>query len=280
MLKEIHKLCCPICKSELDQREDLYCARCNKIYSIRENKIHFIPTVNTIPDKLDRLKNHLKQFAALYNFLITVISPVYITCHLKRFLKQELSANSKTAINLGSGHSRISKNVINVDLFDYPNVDLVCDISILPFKDESIDLIISIAVLEHVPDPKQIVDEINRVLKPGGKIYIYIPFIQGYHASPFDYQRYTISGIKQLFNDFDITETRCGSGPTSGFLWIFQEWLALFFSFGLKPLYRFLHLLFMAITFPIKFLDMLYIHHPFAMNIASAFTVIAQKRKS
>jgi SAM-dependent methyltransferase len=170
--------------------------------------------------------------------------------------------------------------MINIDLYDYPNVDLVCDISQLPFKNNSIDLIISIAVLEHVPDPKIIVEEIARVLKPGGKIYIYIPFIQGFHASPYDYQRYTISGIKHLFNDFDVMEARCGSGPSSGFLWIFQEWLAILLSFGIKPLYRLLHILVMLLTFPVKFLDILFIHHPFAMNIASAFTIIAKKRKS
>ena len=150
----------------------------------------------------------------------------------------------------------------------------------LPIANYNIDIIISLAVLEHVPDPKAIADEIYRVLKPGGKIFIYIPFIQGYHASPYDYQRYTISGIKHLFKNFNIIETKCGSGPTSGFLWIFQEWLAILLSFGIKPLYRFLHLVIMGITFPLKFIDVLLIHHPYSKNIASGFTIIAERKKT
>jgi len=268
---------CPNCKKELSFDKNLVCTFCNKIYPVIDNKYYFTSVNNTIPDKFDKIKYYLKQFSGFYNFLITVVSPVYIPLQLKHFLKKELVSDNKIAINLGSGNSSISKKIINADLYDYSNVDLICDISNLPFKNESADLIISIAVLEHVTIPQQIVEEIYRILKPKGKIYIYIPFIQGYHASPHDYQRYTISGMKFLFKDFKILETKCGSGPTSGFLWIFQEWLAILLSFGIKPLYRFLHLAIMGVTFPLKFLDVLLIHHPFAENIASGFTIIAEK---
>ena len=274
---DIKTLACPTCTNELHLKDGLYCNICHTYYPISNEKYYFTKVNLTIPDKFDHIKNYLKQFARLYNFLITVISPVYIPAQLKRFLKKESDSQPKVMINLGSGNSRISKNIINIDIFDYPNVDLVCDISNLPLKKESVDLIISIAVLEHVSNPGIIAREISRVLKPGGKIFIYIPFIQGYHASPYDYQRYTISGIEYLFKDFRIIEVRCGSGPTSGFLWILQEWLAIAFSFGFTPLYRLLHLLIMGVTFPLKFLDALLIHHPFAKNIASGFSLIAKK---
>ena len=40
-----------------------------------------------------------------------------------------------------------------------------------------------------------------RVLKPGGYIYSEVPFLQGFHADPDDYQRYTLQGLKILFNN-------------------------------------------------------------------------------
>lgn len=278
MTIDTHLLACPTCKSELTHLEDLFCPVCKITYPLKDNKYYFLHADDHVPDKLDQLKKFLKQFAGFYNFLIAVLSPVYIPLHFRRFIRKELTDSNMTAINLGSGNSRISKKIVNIDIYDYSNVDVICDINNLPVKDRCIDLIISIAVLEHVPDPKKVVDEIKRVLKPGGKIYIYIPFIQGYHASPYDYQRYTYSGIQALFREFEIIETRCGSGPSSGFLWIFQEWLAIILSFGIKPLYRLLHLMIMAITFPIKFLDLLFIYHPYARTIASAFTIIAEKK--
>ena len=43
---------------------------------------------------------------------------------------------------------------------------------------------------------KKVVSEMLRVLKPGGELYCSIPFIFGFHASPHDYQRYTVEGFK------------------------------------------------------------------------------------
>ncbi len=269
---------CPRCKKELYFKHNLYCPVCSENYIVKNGKYYFVYTDDNTLDKLNRIKNYFKKFHRFYDFLVKIISPVYIPMQLKQFLKKELGNDAKLALNLGSGNSKISKKIINIDLFDYSNVDIVCDISKLPIKSKSIDIIISIAVLEHVKEPEKIIQEILRVLKPKGKIFIYIPFIQGYHASPHDYQRYTISGMEYLFRAFEIIEVKCGSGPTSGLLWIFQEWLAMMLSFGLKPLYQIFHLILIGITFPIKFLDIFLIHHPFAKNIASGFTITASKK--
>jgi hypothetical protein len=109
-------------------------------------------------------------------------------------------------------------------------------------------------------------------------IYSYIPFIQGFHASPYDFYRVTVEGIRELFKDFKEIEVKPGSGPTSGFLWVLQEWLAMVLSFGIKPLYYVLLFLIMLATFPLKFLDVLLIHHPKAKNIASGFIFMGEKK--
>jgi SAM-dependent methyltransferase len=46
-------------------------------------------------------------------------------------------------------------------------------------------------MLEHTPDPKSVIEEISRVLKPGGIVLICVPFSTRIHADPYDYGRYT-----------------------------------------------------------------------------------------
>jgi ubiquinone/menaquinone biosynthesis C-methylase UbiE len=102
----------------------------------------------------------------------------------------------------------------------------------LPFKDNSIDAVMSLAVLEHVREPPVVLKEVHRVLKPGGRVFSVIPFMQPFHASPHDYQRYTLPGIEYLHRDFEKVESGVFSGPVSGSLWAVQEALASVLSFG------------------------------------------------
>jgi SAM-dependent methyltransferase len=271
---------CPSCKNRLHLGEYLYCTICNKSYYIKDKKYSFLDSEQSVDDELDKVKYFLKKFPRFYRFLTIYISPVYGSFNIRKLVTKEINNKDCVVINLGSGNYRISDKIVNIDLFPYDNVDLICDISNLPITDNCVDVIINIAVLEHVNDPEKNVSEMERVLKPGGKIFVYVPFIVGYHASPHDFQRYTISGTKELFKKFDIISLKCGAGPTSGLLWILQEWLAIILSFGIKPLYRFLLLFIMCITFPIKYLDTFLVFHPSAQNIASGFLIIAKKKQS
>lgn len=49
------------------------------------------------------------------------------------------------------------------------------DGEIIPFSNNEFDVIVSFQVIEHVPDDKQFLSEIWRVLKPGGKFYVATP---------------------------------------------------------------------------------------------------------
>jgi SAM-dependent methyltransferase len=164
-----------------------------------------------------------------------------------------------------------------MDFIAYKNVDVVCRSERLPLKTGSVDIVINLALLEHVAQPEKIVSEIYRVLKKGGKVYCFFPFIQGFHASPYDYQRRTIEGVKELYRNFKVIELKLGEGPTSGFLWIFQEYIAILLSFGFKPLYFLLYLILMLVTFPLKFLDIALIHNQLSKNIAGGFIYVGEK---
>jgi len=91
---------------------------------------------------------------------------------------------------------------------DY-NPDLVGDIHDLPFKDNDVDAIICLSVLEHVVNPIKAFKEIYRVLKPGGHCLIYVPFLYYYHAEKSyykDYWRFTDDILVELSKPFSSYE--------------------------------------------------------------------------
>ena len=270
---------CPKCRSQkLRFRANrIVCISCENEFRTSKNKIEFLQLQADAHDTLDSIKALFKKFPKIYAFLMKVISPVYSPNFTKKFVKDYIEGQKTIAINLGSGSTDIHPNIINVDCCDYKNVNIVCDINSLPFIDSSIDRILNAAVLEHIPSPDRAVEEMKRILKPNGIVCCYMPFIVGFHASPSDYSRLTIEGLRTLFKDFEIISLEVCGGPTSGMLWILQEWLAMVLSFGSKKLYFILYLIIMSVTWPIKFLDIFCIKHPKASNIASGFLVTARK---
>lgn len=230
-----------------------------------------------VNDWFDKIKFVLKKYPKFYKFLIYTISPVYVHFYSKvrKFVKS--FSQDDLVLNIGSGASDVFSGTVNVDLFPYEYVNIVCDANFLPIKDQSCDGVLSIALLEHVPNPGKIVSEMRRVLKVGGRVLVFVPFLQGFHASPHDYQRWTESGCYQLFSEFSEVKVSVAEGPSSAMLWIFQEWLAQLLSFGIIPLYKLLFFFLMLVTWPIKFLDLILRFHPMAKNITAGFLIEAKK---
>ncbi len=75
--------------------------------------------------------------------------------------------------------------------------DVFGDAGALPFPDDSVDAVLLLEVLEHLPDPRAALGEIARVLKPGGTLLLTMPFPYPVHDAPHDYQRYTPHGLEQ-----------------------------------------------------------------------------------
>ena len=79
--------------------------------------------------------------------------------------------------------------------------DYFYDGSRFPFNDSSFDSVLCNQVLEHVFNPQQFLSEIRRILKPGGRILLTVPFVWDEHEQPYDYARYTTFGLRQLFEE-------------------------------------------------------------------------------
>ncbi|WP_350016802.1 class I SAM-dependent methyltransferase [Rhodanobacter sp. IGA1.0] len=71
------------------------------------------------------------------------------------------------------------------------------DAASLPFVDHCFDAVTCLEVLEHVAEPERVMGEISRVLKPGGRAWLSMPFLYPLHDAPFDFQRYTEFGLRR-----------------------------------------------------------------------------------
>lgn len=230
---------------------------------------------------LGSIQDQLKRYGRLYYILLHIFAPILAGRKLKTILGRELGRHDAQSVilNLGSGPQTLHQrqDVINVDLFAFDSVDMVADATDLPVEDQSVDLLINMALLEHVPQPQAVVQEMFRVLKTNGKAVCYLPFLVPFHAAPHDYHRWTLPGTRELFKDFGHVEAGVGAGPTSCLLYVFQEWTALAMSLGSRKLHDLIFLLLMLLTAPVKLLDLVLVHHPMAEQIASGFYVLAEK---
>ena len=77
-------------------------------------------------------------------------------------------------------------------------VDIVAPLDRLPVDDKCFDAVVSTQVLEHVASPAAVLRELKRVLVPGGRLWLTVPFVGELHEEPFDYYRYTPYALRHL----------------------------------------------------------------------------------
>ena len=271
-----HIMVCPKCHTSLKLYEDqLKCTKCGFKFKINNEQI--IENISSNIDKKDswmgKLKEKFKNNKKIFSIVLNIFSPIFPNFSYKKFLLPK----GNIILDIGSGVFKLRDDVINIDINNYKEVDLVCDAKNIPFADNSIDQIFNFSLLEHTKDPFAIMDEIYRVLKPGGTVYTLVPFLQPFHSSPDDYWRFTKDGVKELHNNF--TEIKIGiyAGPVSSLLWILQDFFSLLFSFGIQPLRVFWLLSFMSLTFPLKILDPIFRLLPTSHTLSSAFYYFGEK---
>jgi SAM-dependent methyltransferase len=81
----------------------------------------------------------------------------------------------------------------------YAKSTYVCDLANIPVEDERFDYILFNQVMEHLPEPKLVLAELHRVLKPGGRMIYTGPLFYEEHEQPYDFYRYTQFGLAHLF---------------------------------------------------------------------------------
>lgn len=119
------------------------------------------------------------------------------------------------SVNVGADDLYAAEGVriIAFDIYSSANTDFVADAHAIPLQDNSVDAVWIQAVLEHVLTPATVVDEIWRVLKPGGIVYAETPFLQPVHEEAYDFTRFTENGHRWLFRRFETIDSGVVRGP-------------------------------------------------------------------
>ena len=100
---------------------------------------------------------------------------------------------------------------------DSNKVDVICPATELAFETNTFDTAFCTQVLEHVYDHHALIREANRVLKPGGKLILTVPFCWELHEEPFDFFRITKHGLTELCeeNNFRVLYIKSNGGKWS-----------------------------------------------------------------
>lgn len=278
------KYACPIHKEPLS--DALFCPSCNAEY----------PSVNGIPilindnNSVFRIADYLDQGA--YDGASGYGGSLDKATGIKRLYRRAVQALGESspqkefavidALNMiaselpnaeilviGSGDASVDIEATYTDVAFGANVQCIADAHDLPFVDQSFDVCIAVAVLEHVVDPHRCVQEIMRVLRPGGYVYAETPFMQPVHMGAYDFTRFTHLGHRRLFRYFEEIRSGIAVGPGSSSAQTLRYAIA---SITDRPgVKKWLKLFALLVTYPMRWLDYLSRSKLTAYDSASGF---------
>lgn len=123
------------------------------------------------------------------------------------YYKPDFTHTRYVGIDLAVGDAR----------WDYGNLDAIGDLARLPFGSNTFDAALCTQVLEHVPEPLGVLEEIRRVLKPGGQVFVSAPQSWHQHQKPHDFYRYTSFGLCYLMERAGLVIQ--SMRPMGGYFW-------------------------------------------------------------
>lgn len=163
------------------------------------------------PSKFVYVKGRLKpsgkrEEVNISSRLIAGIIAAFYDEHLKIHVRGKLLDLGCGKAPLYEAYKGFADEVVCVDwpnsLHKNPHLDHEMDLNQpLQFADNSFDTIILSDVLEHIRKPDLLLAEIFRILAPGGKLIMNVPFYYWLHEEPFDYYRYTKFALKAMGED-------------------------------------------------------------------------------
>jgi len=231
---------CPISGSKLSGKDGIdttLISEENKIYQVIQECPVLIDFETSVlcQEDIRVLDSIIKRpaYVGLSGFVKKVVSPPKKTTannvnKLLELLFRSDEIKNPVVLIIGGGtigqgmdclYSDPEIRVVAFDIYGSSNVQFIADAHHIPLADESVDAVVIQAVLEHVLEPNQVVSEIHRVLKQDGIVYAETPFLQHVHEGAYDFTRYTESGHRYLFKDFELIRSGASAGAGTQLLW-------------------------------------------------------------
>jgi len=193
----LQEIVCPHCQSDLDRStgKNWICQKC----SFKAPVGNGIPIFSDIPkgiipsEKIDRGPDIGTRWRQA-NWI---------------FLNDQIKSLPPNALvlDVGAGRGDFKRafeghHYLGLEIFPYPEIDMVCDLNrCVPFKENTFDLVALLNMCEHVPDPRMILSNVQKILKIGGCAIVTIPFMIKMHQAPLDFGRYTHFALKKFGMD-------------------------------------------------------------------------------
>jgi SAM-dependent methyltransferase len=165
---------------------------------------------------IQRLKNIFRHHMFFPGLLGLIVNPFYFARKgLFEAISEFAPMLSGRLLDVGCG-SKPYKSLFVVEAYIGLDIDselsrkrgvadYLYDGNKFPFTDSSFDSVLCNQVLEHVFNPDEFLGEIVRVLKPGGKLLLTVPFVWDEHEQPYDYARYSSFGLRALLEKQGLT---------------------------------------------------------------------------
>lgn len=128
----------------------------------------------------------------------------YLTTYLPKINGPVIEIGSKDYGSTQNFRVLYPGEYLAIDMEAGRNVDFVIDLSlgVGPLKRRHYALAICCSVLEHVSKPWVFAEHLTTLIRPGGTLYISVPWVWRYHPYPDDYWRFSWKGIQELFPAF------------------------------------------------------------------------------
>jgi SAM-dependent methyltransferase len=173
----------------------------------------------------------LKWFAekVLPHFLVARLDPIQEIIESEVKTAASRVVDGQVVLDAGAGEARHRRHFsrglyLALDSgtgdpnWDYSGLDVLGDLEFQPFGPATVDCILCMVVLEHTRNPRQVLSELARILKPGASLYLVVPFLWEEHQAPNDYLRFTRHGIGLLLKGLPLRIELLS--PMGGFFWV------------------------------------------------------------
>lgn len=293
-VKEIQdKIICPVCRSKI-YFSSLVVKCTNTTCGIEFPIINDIPILinendsifafenfksilNNDESKFSKLKKRLSlYFPSLSNNLSSKKNFILLEELLSTKLNPKILIIGGASITTDT-HMIFSPNniVIESDIYFGQRTQIIIDAHYIPFENDTFDLIIYQAVLEHVADPQMCIKEAYRVLKSEGIVFATTPFMQQVHMMQYDFTRFTHLGHRRLFRSFKEIDSGVSAGTGVALGWSIRYFVKSLTNF--KIIRLFLEILVSFLFFWLKYIDFITFKNPGTYNGASGFYFIGKK---